>query len=174
MKHSRLELDYVVPARRPRWLGLLLLTVALGISADLALRFREARDTLSHIEAMQGPLNTDRPSAKPVPAERLDEQVKAAETAVRQLTLPWATLIEVLESAAVADVAVLQVQPEAQQALLRLTAEARNRGAMLQYVRNLAATDALNNVHFLNHQVQLDDPQKPLQFSIQAAFKLTP
>jgi Tfp pilus assembly protein PilN len=173
MKRSRLELDYVVPPHRPVWLGLLLLTVALGIAADLVLRFLNARDVLGLAEATQSLQTTHRP-AKPVPMERLDEQAKAAEAAVRQLTLPWATLIQILEDATTKDVAVLQVRPEAQQRLLRITAEARNHKAMLLYQRNLAATSVLDDVHLLNHQAQLDDPQKPLQFSIQATFKVAP
>ena len=174
MKRSRLELDFVVPPRRSLWLGLLLLAVALGIAADLVLRLQNARDELNRIEATQNLLSADRPPAKRIPVERLEEQVKAAETAVRQLTLPWATLIETLEDSAAKDVAVLQVQPEAQQRLLRITAEARTHGAMLQYLRNLATASAFSDVHLLNHQVQLDDPQKPLQFSVQATFKAAP
>ncbi len=171
---ARLELDYVVAPRRPLWLGLLLLAVALGIAVDLVKRFGAARDERSRIETTQGLLNTDRPAAKAAPVERLDEQVKAAETIVRQLTLPWATLIEVLEGATTKDVAVLQVLPEAQQRVLRITAEARHHKAMLQYVQKLAANRALEEVHLLNHQVQTDDPQKPLQFSLQATFKVGP
>jgi hypothetical protein len=170
----RLELDYVVPPRRSLWLGLLLLAIALGVAADLVKRFTAARDERGRLEATQGLLNTERPAVKPVPVERLDEQVKSAETAVRQLTLPWATLIEVLENATTPDVAVLQVQPEAQQRLLRITAEARNQKAMLLYLRKLAANSALEEVHLVNHQVQSDDPQKPLQFSVQANFKVAP
>jgi Tfp pilus assembly protein PilN len=176
MSRPRLELDYVVPPRRSLWLGLLLLAIALGVAADLIARFSAARDERSRIEATQGLLNTERPAAKPVavPVERLDEQIKAAEATVRQLTLPWATLIEVLENATTPDVAVLQVQPEAQQRLLRLTAEARNQKAMLLYMRKLADSNALEDVHLVNHQVQNDDPQKPLQFSAQATIKVTP
>jgi hypothetical protein len=173
MKRFRVELDYVVPPQRPAWIGLLLLTVALGIAVDLVLRYRNARDAIGRAETTQGMLNTDR-RATPIPMERLDEQVKVAESAVRQLTLPWATLIEVLEGTTTKDVAVLQVQPEAQQRLLRITAEARNYRAMLQYQSNLAAASVLDDVHLLNHQVQLDDPRRPLQFSIQATFKTAP
>jgi Tfp pilus assembly protein PilN len=173
MKHSPLELDYVVSPQRPQWIGLLLLTVALGIAADLVLRYRNAHDAIGRAETTQGMLNAVRRATRE-PVERLDEQVKAAEAAVRQLTLPWAALIEVLEDATTNDVAVLQVQPEAQQRLLRITAEARNHKAMLQYQSNLAAARVLDNVHLLNHQVQLEDPQKPLQFSIQATFKAAP
>jgi hypothetical protein len=174
MSRKRLELDFVAPPRRPLWLGLLLLAVALAIGGDLALRLRDARQELSHIETTQSLVNTERAPIKAVPVERLDEHVKASETIVRQLTLPWATLIETLENAGTQDVAVLQVQPDALLRQLRLTAEARNQGAMWQYVNKLAAAKTLEHVHLLNHQVQLEDPQKPLQFSLQATFRGAP
>ncbi len=172
MRQPRLELDYIVAATRPRWLGLLLLAVSLGIGADLALRYRGIQREQSQLEAVHGLIKSERPAAKALPAERVAEQAKAAEATVRQLTLPWATIIGTLENAATKDVAVLQVQPEAQQQLLRITAEARNHPAMLEYVRKLVASGTLTNVHWINHQIQSEDPQRPLQFSIQATFRM--
>ena len=172
MKPAPLQLDFIQPPRRPMWLGLVLLALTLGIAAELALRLHEVRTELRRVAATKELLNADRPRAKPVPVAQLDEHVKAAEGVVRNLTLPWATLIETLENAATKDVAVLQIQPDAQQQQLRVTAEARDQGAMWQYVRNLAAAKALEDVHLLNHQVQQDDPQKPLQFSVQATVKI--
>jgi len=174
MSCKPLELDFVAPPRRPLWIGLLLLAVTLAIGGDLALRLRDARQELGHLETAQSLLNTERAPVQPLPVERLGEHVKAAETIVRQLSLPWATLIETLESAGNSDVAVLQVQPDAQQRLLRLTAEARNQDAMWQYVNKLSAAKTLEHVHLLNHQVQNEDPQKPLQFSLQATFRGAP
>lgn len=171
MSRPPLELDFVAPRRRPVWIGLLLLAVALVIGGDLAMRLRDARQELSRLDTAQSLVNADRAPLKLLPVERLDEHIKASETIVRQLSLPWANLIETLESANTKDVAVLQVQPDALQRQLRVTAEARNPGAMWQYVNKLAAARTLEDVHLLNHQVQLEDPQKPLQFSVQATFK---
>jgi len=173
MKPVPLQLDFIRPPRRPLWPGLLVLAIALGIAAEMGLRWQNTRGELNRTQTARNLLNTERPLAKSVPVERLEEHVKAAEVVVRHLTLPWATLIETLEGAATKDVAILQVQPDAQQRLLRITCEARNQTAMWQYVRNLAEASSLEEVHLINHQVQQDDPQKPLQFSVQAAFKAT-
>lgn len=174
MKRTALQLDYIQAPRRMLWPGLLLLVLALLAAAHLGLRWREARTEINRIETTRSLVNAERPRAKAVPMERLDEHVKAAETVVRQLTLPWAPLIETLENVAVKDVAVLHVQPDAQQRNLRITAEARNANAMWQYVHNLTAAKTLTAVHLVNHQVQAEDPQKPLQFSVQASFKASP
>jgi Tfp pilus assembly protein PilN len=106
-----------------------------------------------------------------LPKERLEEQTKRAEAVVRELTLPWGALLRTLEEAAMRDVAILQLQPDAQQRLLKLTAEARSQKAMFEYLRRLAAAKTLGEAHLVSHQVQHDDPQRPIQFSVQATLK---
>jgi len=174
MKPRPLELDYIAAPRRSRWLGYVLLAVSLLVAGELFVRYRNAQLELQGIEATKSLLTTEPRAPKAIPKERLDEQIKNAQSVVRQLALPWATLINTLEEAATNDVAVLQLQPEAQQRLLRVTAEARHQDAMLEYLRQLANAKALANVHLLNHQVQLEDPQRPIQFSVQARFRGTP
>ena len=155
-------------------LRIVLACLALGVAAELGKRWQDTRDALQRTQASNNLLNNDRPRAKPVPAEHLEDHVKAAETVVRNLTLPWASLIETLEETSTQDVAVLQVQPDAQQRLLRVTGEARKQTALWQYVNSLAATRGLADVHLLNHQVLQEDPQKPLQFSLQARIRVSP
>jgi len=174
MRLPRLQVDYVVRPRRPRWLGYALLAVALAIAGELVIRHRAVQLGLERAQTTKGLLADTRRVAPPIPKARLDEQAKIAEAVVRQLALPWALLIHTLEEAAVKEVAILQLQPEAQQQLLKITAEARNTDAMLEYLRRLAATKALSAVHLLSHQVQTDDPQRPIQFSVQARFKAAP
>jgi Tfp pilus assembly protein PilN len=54
--------------------------------------------------------------------------------------------------------------------MLKLTAEARSREAMLEYVRRIAQTKGLSNVYIVSHQVQTEDPSRPIQFSVQASL----
>ena len=81
------------------------------------------------------------------------------------------SLIAALEKASTKDTALLQLQPDADQRRLRLTAEARNREAMFAYVQRLERSPALAEVHLISHQVQAEDPQHPIQFSLQATLK---
>jgi len=174
MTPMRLELDYVAPARRARWIGVLLLAVSLFIAADLVLRYREAQFALQRFETARGLLSVERRPVRAIARERLEEHAKAAQSAIRQLALPWAALVRTLEAAALKDVAILQLQPDAQQRLLRLTAEARGLEAMLEYLRRLAAAPGLSEVHLLGHQVREDDPQRPVHFTLQASFRGLP
>jgi hypothetical protein len=161
----------MVPARRRAWPGLLLLAVALALAGELVLRYRDVQLDLARLDAAAGLLSPERRPARALPKERLDEETKSAEAVVRELTLPWGSLIRTLEEAATREVAILQLQPDAHQRVLKLTAEARNREAMFEYVRRLGAATTLDAPHLVSHQVQRDDPQRPIQFSVQATMK---
>jgi Tfp pilus assembly protein PilN len=171
MTPRRLDLDYVAAPRPPLWIGFSVLIVALAIAGNMVLRHRDARHELAALDAAQGLLNVERGPRRAVPKERLEEEAKLIDAAVRQLTLPWAQMIEAVEAASMGEVALLQMQPEAQQRTLRLTAEAKNREAMLRYVRRLGQSRALSGVHVVNHQVQIEDPSRPIQFGVQAVFR---
>jgi Tfp pilus assembly protein PilN len=171
MSAHRIELDYVAAPRRAWWIGVLVLVIGLAVAGDIVWRYRDARNQLAALDAAQGLLNVDRRPQRAVPKERLDEEAKIIDAAVRQLTLPWAQMIQAVEAASSSEVTVLQLQPETQQRSLRLTAEAKNREAMLRYVRRLGETRVLSGVHLVNHHVQTEDPSRPIQFGVQAAFR---
>lgn len=170
MRHPPLQLDLVAASRRPRWIGYLVLAASLALGAELWLRHHDTQAALGRLDAVQGLVQGARP-ARVLPRGRLEDELKAAQAAMRQLALPWAQLVESLEAAAMPGVAVLQVEPEAQQRLLRVTAEARGEKAMLAYVRRLSASSMLSEVHLIHHQVNQDDPRRPLLFTLQASFR---
>jgi hypothetical protein len=148
------------------------LAVSLALAAWLTDRYREARVEVARLETQSGLIVPERP-AKPIPREKIEEEARNAEAVVRQLTLPWAALIGTIEQAATREVAILQLQPDAETRLLRLTAETRHREAMFDFVRRLGAAQGLADVHLVSHQVQREDPQQPVQFSIQASIRET-
>lgn len=170
MKPHRLELDYVAPPRRSPWAGIAVLALSLGVAGLLTLHYGDVRSELAAADAARGLLNEGRP-ARAVPRERLEDETKQVDAIVKQLTLPWAQMIETIENASTGEVAVLQLQPEAEQRRLRLTGEAKSREAMLKYIRRLDQAKALSEVHLVSHQVQVDDPSRPIQFALQASFK---
>ena len=172
MNHTRpLELDYIAPVRRPLWPGLMVLALSLAVASVLLVRYRDARQEVVRLETESGLIAPQRGVVRAVPKERVEEEAKSAASVVRQLTLPWAALIGTLEQAATREVAILQLQPDAEQRLLRLSAEARDREAMFEYLRRLGAAPGLAEVHLVSHQVQLEDPQRPIQFAVQARIR---
>jgi hypothetical protein len=173
MKRPPLELDFVAAPRRPRLAGLLVMVAALGVAGTLVHKHQAAQERLQHLEAAESLLSSAR-APRAVPRERLEEQLKNAQATVRQLALPWAELIDALERSAMREVSVLHIQPEAQTRLVRVTAEARGQPQMLEYLRRVSAAGRFSEVHLLSHQVREDDPQRPIQFSLQASFRAAP
>jgi len=171
---KRLELDFIAPPRRPIWPGVLLLAVALGLAGVLGTHYHTLRLKLERLETAGGLVAGERRPQRAIPRERIEEEAKNAEAVVRQLALPWASLVETVEQASTRDVALLQLQPDAQQRLLRLTAEARHQEAMLEYLRRLVSASLLADVHVVSHQVQQEDPQRPIQFAVQASLRGVP
>jgi Tfp pilus assembly protein PilN len=161
----------VAPVHRPSWPGLLVLAIAVAVAGVLLARYRDAQLEVLRLEAASGLAAPQRAAARPVTPARLEDEARSAEAVVRQLTVPWAALIRTIEQAATKEVAILQLQPDAEQRVLRLTAEARSREAMFDYLRRLSAARGLAEVHLVSHQVQRDDPQHPIQFAVQAAMK---
>ena len=170
MTRPPLQLDFVAPRRQPRLAGMVVLAAAVVLAGHLVERYSAAQARLQQLEAAEGLLSTSRP-AKTIPRERLEGEMKSAQATVRQLALPWGELIDSLERAALKEVAVLHVQPDAQRRLVRVTAEADGERLMLEYLRRLGATGSFGEVHLVSHQVREDDPKRPIQFALQATFR---
>src|SRR2546423_6634049 len=94
MSPHRIELDYVAAPRRPQWIGPSVLILALALSGDMVLRYRNALNELAAVDAAQGLLSANRRPPRALSKERLDEEAKIIDAAVRQLSIPWAQMIE--------------------------------------------------------------------------------
>ncbi len=174
MKPPRLDLDHVAPQRRSLAAGALLLLISLAVAATLVLRYRDLTLELDRMQVARAVSGTERSPARAIPAARLDEEARAAETVLRQLALPWSEIVRTVEEAATGDVAVLLLQPDALRRELRLAAEARNQDMMLEFLRRLASVKVLADVHIVRHQVQMEDPERPVNFSILAVMREKP
>jgi Tfp pilus assembly protein PilN len=148
------------------------LALSIAVAAWLGARYRDAQFEVVRLHAQSGLIAPERP-ARAIPREKLEEEARQAEAVVRQLTLPWPALIGTIEQAATREVAILQLQPDADTRVLRLTAETRHREAMFHFLRRLGAAPGLAEVHLVSHQVQREDPLHPVQFSIQATIRET-
>ena len=147
-----------------------MLALSLALAGWLGERYRDARVEVARLDTQSGLIAPERP-VRPIPREKVEEETRSAEAVVRQLTLPWAAIFTTVEEAATREVAILQLQPDAETRVLRLSAETRQREAMFDFLRRLGASPGLADVHLVSHQVQREDPQRPIQFSVQALIR---
>lgn len=168
MSLPRLELDYVAAPRRARAAGIALLAISLACAGVLLERYRDVKLEFARLDSARALLPGERRTA---PRTGAADEIKHAESVVRQLALPWAAMIHAVEIAAIPDVALLQMEPDARARRLRLMAEAKSQQAMLEYLRRLGRADAFAEVHLASHQVMIEDARRPIQFSALARLR---
>lgn len=98
------------------------------------------------------------------------EALVGARTVVGHLAGPREKLFRTLETIQEPGVALLALTPDTQKRTLRIYAEARDFGAMLSYFRALEQSHIFSQVLLLEHEIQENDPQRPLRFSLAAAW----
>ena len=150
---------------------MLVLASSLGFAAWLVDGYLQTGRELARLETAAGLARPERRAAPALSRERTEEETKRAEAVVKSLTLPWAGLIRAIEQAATREVAILQLEPNAETRIVRLTAEAKSREAMFDYLRRLGTAGGIGEVHLVHHQILRDEPQRPLQFSVHAAMR---
>jgi hypothetical protein len=98
------------------------------------------------------------------------EAMAGALTVVGHLAGPGERLFLTLEAIDAPDVALLALTPDTRSRTLRIEAEARGVDGMLSYLRVLEQSRAFTQVVLVEHEIQDNDPQRPLRFSLAAAW----
>lgn len=171
-----LTLDFVRTSRRMPWVGMLVLiagAIALGVAAN------QERALAGQIELASARLEVlskggQAKPAKPVDVEAQQQEIRNANEILQQLALPWGGLFKVVEVSNEKEIALLSIHPDAGKRVLRLSGEAKNFAALLGYIARLEQTPMLNQVYLANHEVRLQDPQKPVRFALVANWVVQP
>lgn len=174
-----LQLDYQRDSKPLPWLGQLLLATALtallllhGYYQELKQRNAIWEAKIDHIARLSsGRARAERPLSEPAARAQMLE-VQQANQVLRQLTLPWNALFKAVERSAGNDVALLALEPDTQKGTVRISAEAKHLDAVLDFVRQLGTREVFTSVFLQNHQLQQQDPQKPVRFTLLAAWKM--
>jgi biopolymer transport protein ExbB/TolQ len=167
-----LRIDFARSAAAPAWAGWGLLAVSLVLAGLLAAEFRAAQTELARLNDRVERLRAreSRSVADPQTARQLREELQRARAVTQQLSLPWGRLFQAVESAASRQVALIALQPESGQGVVRITAEARDLAEALEFVRRLQATRQLGGVHLASHQVRTEEAQRPVRFVVLASL----
>ena len=162
---QRIELDFV--RRRPasRWAGRVLLAVAIGIAGEMGYSYLQLARSVKSDEATLARAQP-RKAVNPVSPE----EVSAARETVDRLGLPWTKLFAALEAAANEQVALLAIEPDTKSGTVTISGDSKDYLAALTYVLNLSRADTLSRVQLVRHEVKQNDPQRPVSFSISAAW----
>jgi Tfp pilus assembly protein PilN len=171
-----LHLDFERRVFGPAWrrTGLLALGLVALLSAVLYERFLS--DEIQHREGelgrMQEQARARQPQRIQINSRNLPEEIKRAKEVIQHLTLPWTQLFRAVESSDRSSVALLALQPDATKQRLVIGGEAKNFNTMLDYVRSLERSGALQRVTVTGHEIQLKDPLQPVRFTLEASWVL--
>jgi hypothetical protein len=67
-------------------------------------------------------------------------------------------------------VALLAIEPDTKSGTVKISGDSKDYLAALGYVLNLSQADTLSHVQLVRHEVRQNDPQRPVSFSISAAW----
>lgn len=101
-------------------------------------------------------------------------EIKRANTVLHQLTLPWDRLFEAVEASGSKEVALLALEPDPEKGTVKIGGEAKNYPAVMDYIRALKQQPIFGNVQLQNHQIQEQDPEKPVRFTMTVDWRGLP
>ena len=173
-----LQLDYQRAYRPVPWLGLGVLALALAALALMGRHYQTLNQQIALWEGKaaqsQGPGRPDALAPRPLTEQAARAQRLEAEQAnqvLRQLALPWSALFTAVESSGGPGVALLSLEPQLHKGVVKISGEAKDFKAVLDYAKQLSAQPVLARVMLQSHQTQQADPQKPVRFTLLAHWK---
>lgn len=167
-----LELDY---RRQGSWLqaagwaGLLLACLVTGYQGwhyrQLAVAVDARQAEVDHLAAQLRPPQQARGTS-----QGHDAAMRHAREVLQHLGIPWEDLFAAVEASTNEEVALLGIEPEPEREQVRIIGEAKTYPAVLDYARRLEKSAPLTGVHLQNHQIQAQDPERPVRFVLGAVW----
>jgi Tfp pilus assembly protein PilN len=182
---KKVHIDFAPPGLRRAWYRTprgtwSLLVVALGLAGPLASSIAQYRG-LQHAQA-QRTAQAAQAQARAVarapvaaPARVVPPaQASAVNASVQQLNVPWRGLHDAVQAATPATIALLALEPDAKKSSVRITAEAKNSDDMIAYVEALQHIDWFTTVLLARHEINEQDPNRPIRFQVDAQWRAAP
>jgi len=169
-----LEFDFRREDTGQKSLGVLLLLCALASALALGMRYQQIADELAMEQAsMRNPAAVaGRPVSVVAPGAdaKVSAEYRHASEIVNELTRPWGELFASAESAITPDVALLSIESDVEKRRVKIAGEAKNLESVLEYLRALSSRPALAEVYLESHELQRQDPQRPVRFVLSAQW----
>jgi Tfp pilus assembly protein PilN len=160
------------------WLpGLVVLGLALAGSAAVGLQYLELTSEIGQAQASvrksgtASRTRTDAPSTG-AEAQKVSLEMKRASEVVLELARPWGDLFATAESARTPDIALLSIESDNDKQRVRISGEAKTLDSVLEYLRVLSLRPVLADVYLQSHELQKQDPQRPVRFVLNAEWSV--
>jgi len=126
------------------------------------------------------PLPTDGPKVAAQKVSVSAEQAEAINATIRRLNLPWSALLDAMEKATPASVALISLEPDAKRNVVKGVAETRTPEQMASYIGRLKQQPFFGHVVLTHHEAASDEvrpnakggePIKPLRFEFEVQWR---
>lgn len=170
---QQVYLDFARPTRRKPGIGYLLCVAGLACATVVGVAFSGVLAERAHLQA-QLMLIAPRHRAAASAVSTTPASEAELHAATEALSTPWSALLAELEAASQdfsSQVAILQVQPDAQKHVVHITAEVRNLPDAFAYLQRLQKSRFLEYPMLESHERRKDDPQHPLRITLAAQWR---
>jgi Tfp pilus assembly protein PilN len=182
---KKVHIDFAPPSLRRAWYRTprgtwSLLVVALGLAGPLAssiAQYRSLQRTEAQRTAQAAQARARAATRAPVAAPARvvpPAQAGAVNASVQQLNVPWRGLHDAVQAATPPTIALLALEPDARKSSVRITAEAKNSDDMIAYVEALQHIDWFTTVLLARHEINEQDPNRPIRFQVDAQWRAAP
>lgn len=174
---NHIYLDYQRNNKPLPWAGVVLILLAFAVLALVDFYYQGLTEKIGYWESKSGQvLRTAEPqtSSSPRDIREMALEIKHANEVLNQISMPWDKLFQAVEWSSGRDVALLAIEPDAEQHIVKISGEAKNIEAALNYIRHLSEQEIFTSVYLQSHQVQQQNPEKPVRFALVAAWRDMP
>ncbi len=172
-----LRLDYQDKTRAIPWAGIVLLAASVAVAVEVGVYYRELTGQIAYWKAKAR--QAEGASEKSLRERSSDSrdvtlEIGHANEVLNKITLPWDKLFEAVEWSSGKEVALLGMEPNAEKLDVKIIGEAKNIKAALGYIQHLASQEIFSSVYLQSHQIQQQNPDKPVRFTVLAIWKAAP
>lgn len=173
---KRIALDFSAhPAtgiRIGRWIAVAFLLAGLVAAGLWTQRYLELRQELAEwrvdLQRADRRRVGETPRQPGESAARLKAELRRANRVIEALSTPWADLFAAAESAYSERAILMSIEPDTERREVRLTAEAKDLSAMLEYIKTLRQSPVLMDAILASHQINVRESQRPVRFVVTA------
>jgi Tfp pilus assembly protein PilN len=177
---KKVRIDFAPPGlvrsvfRTPRgaWAMLWAAFVLAMLLASMNIKVKQRERDIAQLRAQSlARTQAQAPAPVVVRAPVPEAQAAAINAAVLQLNLPWRALHDAVQAGTPANIALLSLEPDARKSLLRITAEAKSSDDMIAYVEQLKNSEWFSGVLLSRHEINEQDPNRPIRFQLDAQWR---
>jgi hypothetical protein len=163
---------------RPGWIGRAMLIAGAVGAVVLAGQYIQMVDEVAQAEVgirERGVATRKKPvfSSAAGDTQKVALEVTRAREILFQLSMPWNELFASVEAVDAKDVALLSIESDIDKQRVKISAEAKDLDAMLDYLRALEGRPIFADVFLQSHQIQQQDPQRPVRFLLTATWRVS-